>query len=262
MPVAEPGGRLARRAVRPTRASIRGPQRTAIARPNAPVRPTIASAVAPVAGGGSSMDYSSDPMLQRARALAQQNIASAQAAELAQRQAALIDYGFDPNFASLYGDQNAAGAAKGNTMSVLARLARQHEDRARNLDENLNKSNLYYSGYRGTQIAREGQDYLGEQYTAAQQLRALLSGYSGQLAGVRSNENERVYNAEQDAYQRALDFALQYGGGGGGGGGGGATARTAVAMAPRAARPTAATLRRAVARPRPRQLVTGHHPGV
>src|SRR5690348_11047231 len=75
----------------------------------------------PGAPPGSPWD--SDPVLQQIRAQTQANIANAQAQALASRQKSLIQFGYDPVLASLYGDAATTEAAKNNPFSTLAQLA-------------------------------------------------------------------------------------------------------------------------------------------
>lgn len=146
--------------------------------------------------------WESDADLQRIRALSQQNLAGASASELAQRKQALQSFGYDPALQGLYPDEASAEVARQNPFSVLANLSRAHSERTRNLDENLNKSNLFYSGYRGTQLGNEATQYLGEQSQAQTTLQGLLTGLANQLLAAKSAEQERVSSAESDAYNR------------------------------------------------------------
>jgi len=248
MPVAQPGS-LARRAAAPPRPRAGGSRVATPARP-APQRPRIAMpavgvGAAPPAAGAAGADYSSDPILQAANQIATRNIGIAEAAAQAARSQALIAYGYAPELAGQYGDANTEGSAKANTFSTLAQIAHNHELRAQQLDRNYG-GNLFFSSARGNALGEEGRQTLGEQSAAAAKLQEFLSGISDKLAGVKSSEGDRVYSAEQDAANRAVDQALRYGYGAPGAAAGGAP-RTAVAAAA-AARPAAARPR--VARPR------------
>jgi hypothetical protein len=154
-------------------------------------------------------DYSADPILQQIRALAIRNEAAAQAQAGDSRRQALLSFGYVPGLD--YGDAATAEAARQSPFSVVQQLARTHGQRVRSLDENLNKSNLYYSSYRGQQLGNEATAYLGEQAGAQEKLQGILGSISSGLAGARQTEAERVAQAEQDAYQRALERALKYG---------------------------------------------------
>src|SRR6266542_2980900 len=155
--------------------------------------------------------WESDPVLQQIKALQQGNVASAEASALAARQQALINFGYSPELDPLYGDTGTAGSAKTNPFSVLAQLQHSHELRQKNLNENLNKANLFYSGYRGTQLGEEGRSYLGEQAGARSALESQLGGISEGLLGARQTAQEATTGGEQDAYNRWLNQQLQYG---------------------------------------------------
>jgi len=167
---------------------------------------------------GAVGSWADDPILAQFRALKIQNESAAEAGAQAARTQALIRFGYSPELAGLYGDEATAGAARANPFSILANLAHQHEARARGLDENLNKRNLFYSGYRGTQIGEEGRQYLGEQAGAQGGLQELLGGIGESLLRRKSELQQGLVGNEQDAYQRWLENALKYGTGGGGGG--------------------------------------------
>lgn len=195
-----------RRPIRP----IRPPARTVAARTRAGGQRTATpSAVRPTPPPAPPIvDYSSDPLLLQTRALSQRNLAGARAAALAARTGQLEQFGYDPALASLYPDANVAGAARANPNSVLAQLARANTQRVRGINEGASAHNLYYSSYRGQELGRNAAAYQSDQQTAAQTLRNALAGIGSSLTGVEQTEQERVMGAEQDAYLRALQYAL------------------------------------------------------
>lgn len=154
-------------------------------------------------------DYSSDPILQQIRALAIRNDATAESQAADARRQELLNYGYVPGLD--YGDQATATAAQQSPFSVLAQLQRSHDQRTRSIDENTNRANLYYSSYRGQQLGNEGTNYLGDQANASQHLQGVLAQIAGNLASAKQTSQERIMQAEQDAYQRALSNALKYG---------------------------------------------------
>jgi hypothetical protein len=157
--------------------------------------------------------------LARIRAINAQNIAQAEAAALAQRKRAEIGYGYDPNLT--YEDPATAEAAKQNAFSTLYNLLLNHTDRAHGLDENLNKANLFYSGTRATEVGREGRQYLGEQSQQQGVLQNLMDTIAQGVLQTKLGAQQQEIQGESDAYNRALQFALQYNTGGAGGSGGG-----------------------------------------
>lgn len=155
--------------------------------------------------------WAADPVLQQIKNLQQANVAAAEAQAVAARNQALINFGYDPGMASIYGDAGTAGSAKANPFSVLSQLQHAHELTQRNLNENLNKSNLFYSGYRGQQLGEEGRNYLGQQYTAGQNLQSLLGQINEKKLGAQQTAQGAITQGNQDAYNRWLDQQLQYG---------------------------------------------------
>lgn len=152
--------------------------------------------------------WASDPILQQIQALAEQNKAAAEAGALAQRQQALIAYGYDPTLGGEYGDASTQAAAQQNPFSVLKNLQRQHEQRQTSLNENLNKQNLFYSSYRGTQLQNEGTQYLGEQSSANQALQGAFGSIAANLLSAKQSGQQQVTQAQQDAYTRYLQQQL------------------------------------------------------
>jgi hypothetical protein len=143
------------------------------------------------------------------RALSQRNVAGAQAAAAAARTQALEQYGYDPSLgAGFYGDPATAAVAQANPSSTLAQLARANALRQTNINEAANKAHLFYSSTRGQQLAENAYAYQGEQQSAAQKLAEALAGISSGYAGTLTGEESRVTQAETDAYNRALDYAI------------------------------------------------------
>src|ERR1041385_3412251 len=89
----------------------------------------------------SQIDLTADPIVQQVQALQMQNVAAAQASFEAQKQRALMQFGYDPALAGQYGSAANEQAARNNPFSTSANLARQHTERQHNLNENLNKGN-------------------------------------------------------------------------------------------------------------------------
>jgi hypothetical protein len=169
-------------------------------------------------GGGYNFDFSGDPILARIRALNAQNISQAEASALAQRKRAEIGYGYDP--ALQYEDASTQEAARQNPFSALAQLLFGHTQRAGNLDESLNKSNLFYSGERAKQTGLEGRQYTLEQTNAQGNYQNTMDAIAQAVLQAKMQAQQQEVQAESDAYGRSINNALQYGGYGGGAGGG------------------------------------------
>lgn len=157
--------------------------------------------------------WESDPVLQQIRGMQAANVAAAEAQAQAARQQALISYGYDPALEAqgVYGDAGTAGSAKANPFSTLSSLSQQHQQRQKNLNESLNKANLFYSSTRGTQLGQEGQQYLGEQYQAGQKLQSVLGQIAQGRLGAQQTAQGDITQGTQQAYDRWLNQQLQYG---------------------------------------------------
>jgi hypothetical protein len=190
--------------------------------------------------------WESDPVLQQIQALQQANVASAEASAQAARSQTLINFGYDPEMASLYGDQQTAGSAKANPYSVLSELSHAHDLRQQGLNENANKANLFYSGARATALGEEGRNYLGQQAGARASLASSLGGLDSGLLQARQSAQGAVTQGQTDAYTRWLNQQLQYGLGNPAG---------APAAAPKAAQPV-----KHIAKPRLRSAIPAHLP--
>lgn len=167
-------------------------------------------------GAGGQQDpntpaWESDPILQQIKAYQASNIAAADAQAHAARQQALINFGYSAQLGALYGDQGTKGAAEANPFSILKELENNHNLRQKNLNENLNKANLFYSSTRGQQLGQEGKQYLGEQYGAGQRLQSQLSELANADLAAHQAGQGAINQAQQDAYERYLNQQLQYG---------------------------------------------------
>jgi len=177
-----------------------------------PVSRTAGSPGRTPPGSPYSFDFTADPVLQTIRAMSERNISAAEAAATGARSTALESFGYDPALESLYGDANVAGVARANPFSTLSTISRAHAQRGRDLSGALAQRNLGYSSYGNEQVANEQHAYLGEQTAATQKLQQALAAISEGVAGTRETEAERDAQAAQDAYERALNFALEHGG--------------------------------------------------
>lgn len=197
------GGNLATRAAataRPTNSSVVGPSAQAS-------QPSIATTIQQTQGGvvgGTAFDFATDPALQMVMAQQQLAITQAQSTALAQEKAALIAYG-DPNLAlAITGDKLTAEAAAGNTGSTLATLAANNQQTVRGINENENKANLWYSSDRGYQLGLQQQAYLQNQASAASGVQSSIGGIQNNLLAAEQAAWNAEAQAQEDAYQRAL----------------------------------------------------------
>ena len=138
------------------------------------------SSDAALTGGAGSYDIGSDPAVAAAQGLAAKIRAQAQATALAKRVQAAIEYGDPSGVEGLTAEQQKASSE--NPFSVLKNLSHSHDVGLQGLEEDLNKSNLFYSGYRGQQLGEADRAYQGQRYQAGTQFRGLSSDINDALA--------------------------------------------------------------------------------
>lgn len=194
-----------------------------------PTAPTYAAG-GMTGGMGAGYDVNSDPAVAAAQGLAAKMRARAQAVAAAKRAQAAIEYGDPEGVTGL--DDKTKTAARDNPFSVLKNLAHSNETGTRDLEEGLNKANLFYSGYRGKQLAENARGYQNARYQAGTNFRALQSGIDSDLADALLNAD--IY--EQSALMNSSGGSYGYGDEGGGGsygGGGGKALANLLGAAPR-----------------------------
>ncbi len=149
-------------------------------RPQAPGAPGAPGApAAPAAPAVDPYDYSADPILQQIKALGAQRMADAQAAAIRARATETSDYG-----------------------DVQARLGREQVEKPRELTENLNKGNLFYSsefGKQQTSLSRAlAENAAGEQRRHQERLAGIDQG----VLGVEREVQGEGISAEEAAAER------------------------------------------------------------
>jgi hypothetical protein len=186
------------------------------AAPTAPAPPITPPDTGGGGGGGggatlnlSNLDFSNDPILARIRAVGQESIAQAEADARAARTKLVIGYG-SPKLAGTLGLGGSAGAASGNPFSTLGELKRGYQRRnVFDVDRPLSdQANLFYSTERGRQRALSGEQYLRDQASAEAGVQERLAAISGQLVQAKMSVSQQRIEAEQAAWQRALQQAL------------------------------------------------------
>ncbi len=166
-----------------------------------PAQPTPAAAPP-------TYDYTTDPILQQIMASQQMAISQAQAQALAQQKQTLIAYG-DPGLAmSLLNDKLTADAAAGNSTSTLAQLAAANASNVRGTNSAENKANLFYSSDRGYQLGLAQQAYLQNQSDASNAVQGTLGGISANLLAAEQAAWNAEAQAQEDAYNRALQHPV------------------------------------------------------
>jgi hypothetical protein len=205
MPLTAPGG---------------GPTVTPYVPQTAPVVATVqkppAGTAPPAAPGDtqSVFDLSTDPIVQKIRALNTQQYGAAVAQTDAARKQTLINAGFGDlaraaQFGGLdnavTGDQATALAAEANPYSIAKQLSLAHDTAQHGIDQNTNLQNLFYSSARGNQLGDEAHAYLGNVSSAEGQVRQQLTDL---VSGLLSERN-REQSAEADALSTASANAIQ-----------------------------------------------------
>lgn len=150
-------------------------------------------------------DPSLDPTLQRIRARGQARIAEAQAEALRLRREAALEYG-DEGLARELGLSDAdIAAARDNPFSIRAKLAKARAEAPKQLDEDLNQQNLFYSGTRVARQSDLANSLLERESNAAGAIRSRLGDIQRGLTDTeRDIEGENI-GAEEDAAARLRD---------------------------------------------------------
>jgi hypothetical protein len=165
----------------------------------APVTPTV------------GYSYDADPVLNQIQALSGQSRGDAQANATALRLQLAQQYG-DEQLARQYGGEAQAAAARANPNSVLAQLAHSYQTGQQGLEEALNQQNLFYGGARVRQLAELANQYQSQQAGAAGEEQGALGSITSNLAAAMHAADLQDAQAQQDAYNRQLQYALAAGG--------------------------------------------------
>lgn len=190
----------------------------------APAKPSANPNTPGANGGGAkpptttgAYDLSTDPIVQKIKALNANNYGSAVAEADAARKQALVAAGFgdlanSAQFGSLEnpvtGDQATSLAAAQNPFSTAANLMHTHSGNVNQIDQTDNAQNLYYSSQRGNDLGAEARSYLGNQASAQDQVRTALTQILQGLLSEKQNEGRAEADAIETARQNAIANAL------------------------------------------------------
>ena len=165
-----------------------------------------------LSGGVGGYDVNSDPAVAAAQGLAAKIRANAQASALAKTKQAVIEYGDSSGVSGI--DEATQKAARENPFSILKNLEHTYTTGKQDLEEGLNKSNLYYSGYRGQQLGEAARSYEQNRYGAGTAFKGLLTDINDQLANALLNadmyEANSLLGSDGGAY--GYDDGGSYGG--------------------------------------------------
>lgn len=148
-----------------------------------------------------NVSYESDPVLARIRAIGGQDVANARSEAEALRKKAIIDSGLTDVGGELGVDQATLQAAAANPFSASRDIERQGLERGRELDENLNQSNLFYGGYRADRLAELARNQAQAQTSLTGDIRGLL----GQIDGGVRDAELGAYRQEQEALAQVAE---------------------------------------------------------
>jgi hypothetical protein len=170
--------------------------------------------------------YNFDPVLAKLSALGEMSIANARTEAANAKKQALIDAGALDIAKETGADENTLGAIGQNNiagLSTQAKLMKEYQDRQRQMDEQLNASNLFYSGER----IRQHQDLEQGRLSAESQ-------FGGNLRGLLSSINAQLQAAEEAELMRQIEAQIAAAGSGYTGpiGGGGVAPPGAAPLAP------------------------------
>lgn len=136
-------------------------------------------------GGTGGYDVSTDPAVARIGALSQRMRAEAQASAMAKKKQAALEYGDPTGVEGI--DEQTAKAARENPFSILKAMERAYSTGVNDLEEGLNKGNLFYSGYRGQQLGDAAHTYQQGRYDAGNRFRATIQDINDALASTLLN---------------------------------------------------------------------------
>lgn len=173
-----------------------------------PPAPAAPAASAPPAVTLDDPAITSDPVLLKVRKLASGQRDDAATSALARKKQLAIQTG-DAGLAREFGlDDTVAQLAAQNPLSNLAVIRDQARLSERGFNEEANKANLFYSGYRGEQLGELAKALLTAEAQAQARAREGFSGIEAELLGAGSAADQLEMQAEADAYARAVAAGL------------------------------------------------------
>lgn len=178
------------------------------AAPGTPSTYTAQAPQAPQAPPGYTFDLETDPILQQIHATAAKQREEANAGALEARKQLAIQYGDETYGNSI--DQATGQAAAQNPFSITKNLANQYDTTGKNLNENLNQHNLFYSGERINELGQALKDYQQQQAVAAGQFQSGLGTIGQNLVGALMGADQSEQGGYNDAWARALAYALAH----------------------------------------------------
>lgn len=175
-----------------------------------PAAPPVASApVKPAAEPAARVQLDdpeilSDPMLLRVKKLQETRRGDVRAGALARKKELAIQTGSDVLAREFGLDDTVAQTAARNPLSAFAALREAARLEERDLEEGLNKANLHFGGYRGTQLGELAQSLLAREANEQARARQAFSGIEDNMLAGLSEADRLEMEAETAAYERAV----------------------------------------------------------
>lgn len=146
----------------------------------------------------------SDPILMKVKKAQETRRGDIRAGALARKKQLAIQTG-DSGLAREFGlDDTVAQVAAQNPLSAFAAIRDAAKAEEFDLDEGLNKANLYFGGYRGTQLGELAKSILAREANAQAQARQAYSAIEDELLGGLGSADDAEMQAEMAAYDRAV----------------------------------------------------------
>lgn len=163
-----------------------------------------------------SFTWDDDPMLAEARVQLEAMLNSDLNLTLEQKIKALIAFGDEELAKQMLGENHpAVEAIRANELSTVKNIEKESASDLEQLEEELNSANLHYGGYRlGKALPQHQERKLAAKGDAMSRLQAALQALRDEETQAQGRFNQGLYEAETDAYDRAVQMWLQYGLGG------------------------------------------------
>jgi hypothetical protein len=153
-------------------------------------------------------NYESDPVLARIKALGAQSVGNAQSEAAKLRKQAILDTGLTDVGREIGVDENTLTAASGNPTSLLAQLARESQQRSRDLDESLNQENLFWSGARANRLGELATGRAEAEAALTRDLRNALAGIDSGLLSAQELATQQEQEALEETARQQREAAL------------------------------------------------------
>lgn len=181
----------------------------------APAAPSSPTAPSPKPYDPNAYNLDTDPVVAQIKAANAQGLGQQDAAALEGKRNLLLGFGSQEIARQLLGmNDPTIGAISDNpdtSQSTLGRINRSFREQGHQTDESLNKANLFYSGTRVKALSDLGYAQQSSIADATSALREKLAQIDQAVTDAQSAARDREIQARNDALNRAVQFASQYG---------------------------------------------------